>query len=193
MKRILKRTRRTRSSHRYQGYIRVYNHEFRIALMDILKADAAELIEMMGMSETMADLARRMTSPETYAVADRLTRSILDEADAEHPMKLTGKDFNTAAEEYYRSSLRERHIREALNFLEQDFTKLDACAALGRGFFREAVAGILEHRSAWEFLTDIRGRLVSEEIDDTDLTRLIHLMILSIHHDIQRNTEDDNA
>ena len=190
---ILKRTRNTRPSRRYQGYIRVYNLAFRKALVEILRTDAADLVEMMGLGETLADLYRRIETPAACAAADRLTRAILEEANADHPMKLSGGDFNMAAEKYYRETLRARHIREALDFLEEDFMKLDACAALGREGFREAVGGILGDRGAWEFCQEVRGGLVSEEIDDRSLGRLIQLMILSIHHDIRRNTEDDDS
>ena len=193
MARILARTQRTRPSHRYHGTIRVYNQEFRKALVETLRADAPDLIEMMGLTETLADLSRRIESPKSFAAADRLTRSILDQAGAPTPLALSGDAFNTAAERYYRESLRERQIREALDDLEQDFKKLDACAALGRDAVREALSEILEGRSAWEFLTRIRARILSEEIDDRSLGRLIRLMVLSIHHDIRRNTEEEDA
>ena len=191
MKIILKRTRNTRPSHRYQGYIRVYNLEFRRALVTLLRTDAADLVEMMGLTETLNDLSRRIECPADHAAADLLTRSILEEANAPNPMKLPGEDFNTAAEKYYRHPLRERHIREALDLLEQDFRKIDGYAALGGDVYREIAPVILGDRSAWEFLLEVRDSLVSEEIDDPSLNRLIQLMILSIHHDIQRNTKDD--
>lgn len=191
MKRILKRTRRTRSSHRYHGYIRVYNLEYRKALVDMLKTDAADLIEMMGLNETLADLSRRVESPGIHAAADRLTRSILGETNADDPMKLSSEAFNTAAEKYYRETLRRRHIREALDFLEEDFAKLDAYAALGRDVYRETIAAINGNQSAWEFFVETRASIVSEQIDDRALNRLIQLMMLSIYHDIQHNSEDD--
>ncbi|AQV02926.2 MULTISPECIES: hypothetical protein [Desulfococcus] len=188
---ILQRVRHTRPSHRYQGFIRVYNLEFRKALVDILRTDAADLVEMMGLSEILADLSDRIEAPETHAAADRLTRSILEEVNVDHPMKLPADVFNTASEQYYRETLRKRHMMESIDFLEQNFIKLDAWAALKRGVFREALAGILGlgHQGAWEFFQKIRRGIVTEEIDDRSLHQLIQLIILSIHHDIQQNRE----
>ena len=193
MAHILARTRRIRPSHRYPETLRVYNHEFRKALVETLRADAPELIEMMGLTETLDDLSRRIDAPAQFAAADRLTRSILEQTGASHPLALSGENFNTAAERYYRESLRERHIREALEDLEADFKKLDAWAARGREGYREALWRILEGGSAWEFLTKVRSRVVSEEIDDRSLGRLIRLMVLSIHDDIHRGTDMEAA
>lgn len=191
MHQILRRTQRTRSSRRYQGYIRVYNLDFRKALVETLRTDAADLIEMMGLSETLADLSHRIASPGTHATAERLTHSILKEANADHPMKLPSDVFNTASEKYYRETLRKKHIWEALDLLGQDFVKLDACAALGRDIFREAINGILGDQSVWEFFENIQGEVISEDINNRSLHQLVQLMVLSIHHDIRRNREDD--
>ena len=63
MAEILKKTRRTRFSRRYPGYLRVYNLEYRKALIELLKQDAADLIETMGLEHTVKDLSARTEDP----------------------------------------------------------------------------------------------------------------------------------
>jgi hypothetical protein len=56
LKRIIEKTQRVRSSRRYTGYNRIYNIEYRRALLDIIRDDAADIIEMLGMREAIRDL-----------------------------------------------------------------------------------------------------------------------------------------
>jgi hypothetical protein len=141
--RILRRTRNIRSSNRYPGYWRVQNREYCLALLDLLAADAADLIEAAGLAPLLADLKLRITRPEAHSAAGRLTRGILDQLGARHPHKVRATEFNRAAEHYYRDELNRRHLREALSFLEQDLYRLPP------GLVTDApLARLLENRSA---------------------------------------------
>jgi hypothetical protein len=184
---LVARTPGTRPSRRYPGYIRVRHRQFRQALLDMLRTDAADLVEMMDMDDVLADLGERLHAPGKRSAAGRLTRGILETAGAKDPMALSGEVFNTAAEKYYRETLRVRQMDEALDMLADDFRHLDANAALGRDVFRETLREILDGDDSWEFLERIRRDVREETVADADLVRLIHLVLLSIRADMSRN------
>ena len=117
---LLGRTRKTRQSRRYPGFLRVYNLEFRQALVQLLLEDAADLVELFGMQDTIDDLRARLADPDRQAAVSRLTRGILGGSGCRRPTDLSAEEFNQAAEVYYREGLRRRHIAEALWFLEED-------------------------------------------------------------------------
>ena len=110
--RIVSRTRKTRASRRYPGYTRVKVDRFRAALIDVVESDGRALIELFRFQDTLRDLRERIENPRASA-AGKLTAGILDKAGASNPWKISARQFNGAAEEYYRSELRTRQIREA--------------------------------------------------------------------------------
>ena len=184
--RIIARTREVRSSSRYPGYLRVKVSEYRLALLELLKEEAADLIEMMGLSETMADLRRRLTEPDLYSAAGKLTRGILDEANAKSPMKVKADDFNHAAEKYYRGSLRRQHMEEGLGFLRQDFKALDLCAARGDAATRNSLETLGLRWGAEAHLDAVGADLLADRLEGEGLRRLINLTLLSIAQDDER-------
>ena len=48
LEKILKHTGGIRASHRYPGYLRIQTHEYRLALIRVIREDAADLIELMA-------------------------------------------------------------------------------------------------------------------------------------------------
>jgi hypothetical protein len=183
---ILKQVKRTRLSHRYPGYHRIYNLEYRKALVDVIKREAADLIELMCLQETVRDLEQRIENLDTDAAAGRLTKGILDEANVSTPMKLSAHEFNGAAERYYRHALKRRHMQEAFKLLEEDFKKIDSCVRCGGGFYQEAHMTILDGSGPSEFFSAVKENLVEERVPAALLRKLIHLTLLTIHNDIQQ-------
>ena len=185
--RILKQTRRTRFSRRYPGYLRVYNVEYRKALVRILKEDAADLIEMADMKEIVEDLERRIDDPAGFSAGGKLTRGILDEANAKDPMKVPAKDFNAQAEKFYRHRLRLRHTKEALDSMEAMIDSEPSGDGLytGHAFARAAysVAG----NSPRIFLMKARREFTSGQAGPDTLKKLIHLTVLLIHSQKERS------
>jgi hypothetical protein len=114
LRRILELCERTRFSHRYPGYVRVYHLEYRRALLRLLRRDAAALIEAFGAAPLLDDLQRRVEQPHEHSVAGKLTRGILDDLNVRSPLKVPADEFNLAAESFYRNTLRHRQTREAL-------------------------------------------------------------------------------
>jgi hypothetical protein len=156
----------------------VHHLEYRRALLATLREDAPELIEDLGLGEMLDRLAGRLEDPERHAAVGRLTRGILDEAGARSPMRLSGEQFNRAAESYYRGALRRRHLREGLDLLRDDARALDA-----RPESAAALRGIVGEQTAASFLARHEPAVLAETAGPDALTRLIHLTLLSIRRD----------
>lgn len=189
MLKVLKKVKRARLSHRYPGYVRVYNIEYRQALIEVLEEDGADLIEVMGLRETMEQLKTRIQEPEASA-AHRLTKGILDESGVLRPMDLSGREFNLAAEKYYRETLRRRHMEEALSVLERDFMKIDSHMICGECVFREGLKSILGSRTSTSFLAAVRKDLLEERLSEEALRKLIHLTLLTVYSDIKQSESE---
>ncbi|HOI74917.1 MAG TPA: hypothetical protein PLO63_12310 [Syntrophales bacterium] len=180
---ILARTERTRPSRRYPGYIRVHNLEYRRALVNVLREEAADLIEMLGFEETILDLERRLEDPERLGAAGKITRAVLKGKQAPHPLAMPAGDFNRAAEAYYRQDLRGRHMTEAFRFLEEKVAALGAADRPLRPGSGEALRAVLGNGDPLEYLDLARRSVLEEKAPEPVLLKLLFLMMVVIHED----------
>ena len=183
LQRIIEKTREVRPSRRYPGYLRVPVREYRLALLHLLREEAADLIEMMGLAQTIADLEQRLVDPDRHSAAGKLTRGILGELNATAPMRVQADDFNRGAERYYRGGLRQRHMEEGFAILEEDFRDLDRAADQGGALERATLHALGEGGGAAAYLAGVRGELLGERLDPQELRRLINLTLLSVTRD----------
>ena len=139
---------------------------------------------MMNMNETIEDLQNRVEYPETLAVSSKLTHGILSYANASTPMKLSGLEFNSAAEKYYRDILRIQYMDDAFEVLESDFKKIDSWKIWREGYYNPALLAILDGSSTQDFLSTVKKEVMNKSISDDRLRKLIHLTLLTIHQDI---------
>jgi hypothetical protein len=190
--RILKRTRNIRASRRYAGYIRVPLAAYRQALVALLREDGCDLIDMMGLQGVMDDLAAR-TAPEAGdTCVQRVTRSILGKRGHSDPMRLSGREFNQAAEAYYRGPLKQQHLNEAMARFTEAAGRLDDWPTWREGHYNQALMAILNGRSAAELVTGATPTLLRGELDIETCEKLIHLLLLVIHqrrHAFQEQTD----
>ena len=180
---IIERTREVRPSRRYPGYLRIKVSEYRLALVRFLREEAGDLIETMGLEETVADLELRLAEPELRCASGKLARGILGELNASAPMRVNADDFNRGAERYYRGGLRARHLEEGVAILEQDFRDLDRAAELGGELERSTLDALGEGGGAAAFLAGVKDDLLAERLDAGRLKRLINLTLLSVTRD----------
>lgn len=185
LRRILRQADGLRASRRYPGYTSVPVEAYQRALLEVVAADGAELIEAMGLGELMRDLRLRLELPGVFSAAGRLTNGILSELGAVDPMAVPAQDFNRAAEDYYRGPLRLRQLEEGLRDLEADLVQLE-CAATRDADLRQALHALLGAGSASDFLRVVRRDCLDEKLPAGSLRRLIHLLLLSVHHDAAR-------
>ena len=182
LKHIMEKTQRVRSSRRYTGYNRIYNIEYRRALLALISADAADLIEMLGMRETIRDLECCINEPDHFAVSGKLTRGILNQANAQSPMTLPADTFNQAAEKYYRTALRNQHIRESFNLLREDIIKLDQAASYISQEMRSLLHSILQEKNLPSFLKAVQSELLQEKAAPETLEKLVYLILAYIYY-----------
>lgn len=181
MRAILKQTDKTRNSQRYSGFIRTYNREYQLALLKLLRRDARDLIEMLGVEDTLVDLENRLTRPRTFAASHRLTDEILSEAGARNPLDLPANTFNQAAEAYYRGNLKRRQLGSAIDILEVAIGHLDNWEIWRKGYYNHALMTLLEGQSATDFVKRVREDLLDEALPSATIARLLHLMLLLFH------------
>ncbi|MBK7599411.1 MAG: hypothetical protein IPJ07_13170 [Acidobacteria bacterium] len=182
---ILARTKRTRASRRYPGYLRVHNEDYQRALVETLLEDAADLIEMFGLQEMLADLKARLDDPADRSATGKLVRGILADGKVRSPMQLPAEDFNMQAEHYYRDKLRRRHLAEAFEFLIEDLRALELEAMHFDGRLKQALHDCLPNRGATQLAIELQACAIAGDASEEELRRLINLMLLSIHQDLQ--------
>lgn len=179
---ILRKTKNIRHSRRYNGYLRVYQSDYCRALIEVLCEDGAALIEQMGCQELMADLRRRIDQPSHYSTAGRLTRGILDSIGAKKPLHVPAQEFNRAAEDHYRTTLRHTHLAEALQLLRDDLPKLEKFAEHD-SVYRCSLHDICDNRSLLRTYDQLVTAVRLDRLHSESLLQLINLVLLSVHHD----------
>ena len=183
LQKIIKHTKGVRSSARYPGYYRLYNLEFRKALISLLREEAAELIVLMDLEDNLNKLEERLVNPKHRSAEGRLTRGILKNSGAQTALQLDSRDFNQAAESYYHHGLRRQHYDQALSLLGQDLNELDK-SALTDATLRNAMHAILPEKiSAGDFFQRYRQAILEDSVELDSLQIVLQLTTLSIGQD----------
>lgn len=191
---ILKRTTKTRTSRRYAGYLRVQLEDFRQALWQTLQTEAAPLIEQFGLTETLADLQQRLQAPQECAVSGQLVRGILDQVGSTQrsPLQMPAPEFNQQAETFYRTTLRERQLREAYDWLREDWRALEQIEVHFSEELRGCLQQVLGRHNGSELLDRLQSALLNEHASEDELLLLINLVLVSLWWDA-RQTADTPA
>jgi hypothetical protein len=146
--------------------------------MKTLEDEAGELVDNLGLRETMNDLKLRLNDGGSTA-SGKLTGGILKIIGAKDPLSVSASEFNNAAERYYRTGLCDKHMHEALAFLMEDFS---SARPLKEGE-KTIMNRILGSKDAVEFLKEVEPDVVNDRITEEALGKLISLVVLSVHFD----------
>ena len=160
--RMVKDTPNTRASRRYSGYTRVCTADFQCMLVNRLKQDAPELIEMAGLQPLIEELEARITSKGRDTAAGRLTRRICETAGTSSPMTLTSDAFNAAAESFYRDQLKNEQMQEAIDLWCEQVRHLDGMPAWRDGTYNQALFSILKGKDAAALIATLRTAVISK-------------------------------
>jgi hypothetical protein len=179
LKRIVEKTDNVRGSRRYPGYLRICVDDYRKALLKVLQEDAADLIEMLGLRETINDLAQRLEKPEECSVSGKLTKGILNKLNARSSMSLDADDFNVGAERYYREDLRKLYLAESFRILKEDLQGMNSNSPE----YAKSVSAILGNENPLKFLDRMSDAAADETAPLDDVRRLIYMTIISIDYD----------
>jgi hypothetical protein len=176
LRRLLGGVPRTRSSHRYPGYVRVHQREYLRALVAVLRQAGAGLVEMRGARDALDDLDERVSQPQTASVAGRLTQAILQDLHARSPLHVPAAEFNGAAERHYRERLRRQHIREGCGVLLAELQRPEIDCLADVSAWPEL--GV-EPRRLPRIVHDAACELPDGRLDEDALRRLIYLCLLA--------------
>jgi hypothetical protein len=182
LRRVLENTNRVRPSGRYDGYVRVYNLEYRKALLNILRTDAADLIEMLNMKETIRDLESRMINPDACAASGKITRGILDQIGSASPLSVEPEIFNQAAEKYYRTTLRKKHITESFDLLRQGIKQLGQAGHDCGADLQTALHALLRDKDPEGFIETLQKEFLDEQARPDGLEKLAGLILIYVAH-----------
>lgn len=182
---ILGRTKQTRASRRYPGFLRIHNEDYRQALVQTLRKDGADLIEMFDLHETIRDLHERLAQPAERSAGGKLLQGILSKTNCKSPMQMRAEEFNGQAERYYRDELRRKHLGEAYRFLLEDLRALELVEARLDERIRQALHTCLRGQSAVEFAEDLQSQILADTAAESKIQQLINLTLLVIHRDAE--------
>lgn len=190
--RIISRTAGVRPSRRYPGYLRVPIASYRLALLELLRSDGAGLIETLGLEATFNDLEERLQNPAQTA-AGQLTRGILDELGSRSALSVESRTFNMAAEQHYRTTLRQQHLSEAFELLHNRCRQLDRSERQLDDGVRKALRLTLQDQDAEQFLGGLREDILTAQAPLSSLQRLINLLLITIHVDAQQDSAAEST
>lgn len=185
--RIISRTAGVRSSRRYPGYLRVPIESYRLALVALLRSDGAHLIEALGLEAAVNDLETRLKNPVQTA-AGRLNKGILDELGSRSPLSVEARTFNMAAEQHYRTTLRQQHLSEAFELLQKRCRQLNRSECQMDEQVGKALRLTLQDQDAEQFLGGLREEILTAQAPLPIVQRLINLLLITIYHDAQQGT-----
>lgn len=182
LRRILEKTNKVRPSRRYDGYVRVYNLEYRKALLDILRQDAADLIEMLGMKEAIYDLESRLVEPDACAASGKITHGILNQIGCSSPLTVEPEIFNHTAEKYYRTTLRKKHITESFALLRQSIGQLGQAGQDCDADIQRALRALLPDSDPEGFIETLQREFLADQARPDRLEKLAGVILIYVAH-----------
>ena len=191
MREIVAQTEGVRASKFHAGYVKVPLTNYRSALIRYLRAQAPDLIELLGVDTALTDLTDRVENGERSA-ATRMTGEILERLNVSDPLAVKGRDFNIAAENYYRETLRGRHVEQAFSFLTEDARAFDRGQTPRDPEFHRALRWLLADETAQEFTERAQRQWLAGDHSVDLLLRLIYFTLLTIANDARRGTRIEN-
>jgi hypothetical protein len=167
----------------------VLHQEYRLALLAMIREEAAELVEGFGFGDLLGDLELRLREPAKYGASGRLTAGILAKGGADSPYDMSAREFNLAAERYYREELRQEQISEGWQYVAEDIQAMAAGEIPLSLEMREEVNAILGTQEADGFLRQTRDELLGDSLDPANTVRLLQLMIIAEDMDSKRQKQ----
>jgi len=186
LRRILMITENIRSSRRYPDYVRVYVSEYRKALLKIILKDAKELIDMWSCTDLILDLERRLEEPDKYSATGKLLNGILKGTKFNKAIKISANEFNQMTEDYYRNELRMEYLKESFEFLEEEVYKIESKLSHLDNDLLQAISYITpQNKDLCHLLRDLKKKFLNNVLQDSDLIKLINILLLDIAYNQQ--------
>jgi hypothetical protein len=174
LRRILPYCKKTRSSWRHPDYLRVSIRDYQEALVSWMEENAREVIDRAQAKLTLIDLRFRLAD-RTQRAHTRTTAGVMEEAGGSDPMRLRADEFNRAAEQHYRGTLRRNNLREAFEQLRED---AEAMQKNGHPELAPLIRYGVRVQDPVRFLDSIGQRLVNDELTAQEVTTVLNLLLL---------------
>jgi len=158
----------TTSPSRHRGYLRVRLTEYLMALVRLIEADAADIIDLLGFQDCLRDLRDRVVS-RTSRVDRRMLRNITGKDGKTSPLAMPARDFNLAAEAYFRDSLKNRLLSEGIRLALRKYESNTNA--------RGGLHLLLQDLDAPKFLRTIEPSLTHDQLTQTELARLVKIVL----------------
>jgi hypothetical protein len=113
-----------------------------------------------------------------------MTKSVMENFKKKSPIDINAKDFNESMEDYYRHTLRLKHLKEAWNEVIQEFKKLELISFRDRKI-KKAVLSVLKNESPYEFLEKRKKNFFENSLTQFEISKLISLMLIVLSTDIK--------
>jgi len=174
LKQVIRHCGSTRPSRRHPDYVRVPIREYCEALLTWLEQSARETIAQAQAELIVVELRFRLGDKSQQA-HQRITNAVLAEAGSRDAMKLSSREFNRMAEQYYRESLRRNNLREAFEQLRED------ALALAKSEHPE-LSAIVRHgvrvQDPVRFLDSVSERLVDDALTEQEAATVLNLLLM---------------
>ncbi|MFZ5586704.1 MAG: hypothetical protein ACOZHQ_12320 [Thermodesulfobacteriota bacterium] len=190
---LIGQTKGLRVSRRYPNYLRVYNLEYRRALVNFLAREAGDICVSLGQPELLTDLGRRLEGRREASADQVLCRGVLARLGAKAPLRVRAEEFNQAAEAHYRQDLRREHLAEGLELLAADLASAGFRRATLRGQFRLAVNHAAAGREPADAVRELIPAVLGDRLAPAEALRLINLLLISLAHDAWQCERRDGA
>lgn len=182
MKRVLRHVPNLRPSHKHPKYLHVRQNEYLQALLHVLREDGRRLLEDPGFQEAIRSAEERLLHPSDCA-SESLTRDICAEIGSRSALSTDARDFNLAAERFYRETLRKRHLAEALQYLVADVMEFTSHADAED---RALMGQTMRVQDAVRFVRSVKDGLLSDRLSRDELRSLIACLLVLIHDNERR-------
>ena len=179
LRKILTGVTRQRHSKRYKGYLRIDHDDYSLSLLRLLARDGADLIERHGLGGRLQSLEARLRGEEPSALAKIVAGIGTELPKKAQPLDVPAEEYNAAMERYYRTTLRNAHLREALELVGEDCARLEAA---GDPLLINVMATTGEETSAADFLQRHGEEILAETAGPELLQRLLRIALAIIHH-----------
>jgi hypothetical protein len=102
---------------------------------------------------------------------------------------LNAPEFNQSMESYYRGSLKNSHISEALTVLREEVGRLDAWESWRSVTYNIALLKIMNGCNTSECLGKMEHDIINETLPIDPCRKLIQLILLTYHQKAARSPE----
>lgn len=180
LRKILMMTKGNRHSNRYSGYIRVYNIEYKKALLNILHHDAKELIEMWNCKDLLNDLEMRINEPQKYSATGKLLKGILSDSKQKSALKMDAAEFNQITEKFYMTDLRKKYIEEAFIFLREELMMLERQSSELPYSILQSISYVAEKVSLRNKFEKIKNKFMIGELSKDEIITMIDILLIIV-------------